>query len=133
MKIHAFRLRPGQDLKKSIQDHAKKNKFSAGFVITCVGSLSVVCVRMANEKETTVLSDKHEIVSLTGTLSETGCHLHIAVADRKGQTLGGHLMEGSLVFTTAELVLGQIQELEFSREIDPQTGFKELVVKTVST
>jgi hypothetical protein len=50
---------------------------------------------------------KHEIVSLVGTLALDGDHLHIAVSDSTGRTIGGHLMEGSLVYTTAEIAVGE--------------------------
>lgn len=34
-------------------------------------------------------------------------HLHITVADSSGRVLGGHLCAGSLVRTTAELVIAR--------------------------
>lgn len=45
MEIHAFRLTPGQDLKKSLLAYAKGAKLEAGCIVTCVGSLSKVRVR----------------------------------------------------------------------------------------
>ena len=39
MEIHAFRLTPGQDLKKSLVAYAKGEKLEAGCIVTCVGSL----------------------------------------------------------------------------------------------
>jgi hypothetical protein len=46
-----------------------------------------------------------EIVAVTATLSQDGSHLHLAVADHQGRTVGGHLAEGCTVRTTAEVVL----------------------------
>ena len=40
--------------------------------------------------------------------------------------IGGHLCASSLVRTTAELVIGQLPEWRFSRELDPATGYPEL-------
>jgi hypothetical protein len=48
---------------------------------------------------------KFEIVSLSGTLSSSGHHVHMSIADCDGNVFGGHLMEGCLVRTTAEIVL----------------------------
>lgn len=45
MEIHAFRLTPGQDLKKSLLAYAKGAKLEAGCIVTCVGSLSKVRAR----------------------------------------------------------------------------------------
>jgi|TARA_B110000305_G_scaffold99511_1_gene112142 hypothetical protein len=42
MEIHAFRLTPGQDLKKSLVAYAKGEKLEAGCIVTCVGSLKKV-------------------------------------------------------------------------------------------
>ena len=40
--------------------------------------------------------------------------------------IGSHLCAGSLVRTTAELVIGLLPEWRFSRELDPATGYAEL-------
>ena len=42
MEVHAFRLTPGQDLKKSLVAYAKGEKLEAGCIVTCVGSLKKV-------------------------------------------------------------------------------------------
>ena len=69
-----------------------------------------------------------EILSLSGTLSSDGAHLHIAVADSSGAVIGGHLCPGSFVRTTAELVIGLLPDWRFRRELDPATGYAELEI-----
>jgi predicted DNA-binding protein with PD1-like motif len=128
MKTYAFRLTPGQDLRKEIEAFASRENLHAGFVITCVGSLQQVNIRPANQQTPLTRTEKFEIVSLVGTLSPDGVHLHIALSDSLGNTIGGHLLEGNLIYTTAEIVLGEAESLRFSREIDPVTTFKELKV-----
>jgi len=68
-------------------------------------------------------------VALTGTLSQDGSHLHLAVADDQGRTVGGHLAEDCTVRTTAEVVVAADDRLVFAREHDPATGYDELVVR----
>jgi predicted DNA-binding protein with PD1-like motif len=85
-------------------------------------------LRYAGRSETTRLEQKLEIVSLVGTLSRHGCHLHIALADENGQVRGGHLMDQSRIYTTAEIVLGIIPGISFRRAPDPVTGYQELLV-----
>jgi uncharacterized protein len=68
-------------------------------------------------------------VSLVGTLTQDGAHLHVSLADRSGVTLGGHLLDGSAVYTTAEIVLAELPALAFAREHDPESGYDELVVR----
>ncbi|CAN0531674.1 unnamed protein product, partial [Ectocarpus sp. 8 AP-2014] len=75
---------------------------------------------------------RFEICSLVGTLSPEGLHLHASLADEKGALCGGHLVRAT-VHTTAEIVIGVASSLEFSREMDPRTGFKELVVSGPDT
>jgi len=65
---------------------------------------------------------------LIGTLSAGGMHLHISISDSVGKVLGGHLLEGCMIHTTAEIVLLESLDLKFTREEDAQTGYKELRV-----
>ena len=44
--------------------------------------------------------------------------------------IGGHLCAGSLVRTTAELVIGLLPEWRFRRELDPVTGYAELRISS---
>ena len=45
------------------------------------------------------------------------------------RTIGGHLGEGSIVHTTAEIVIAGLRDHRFSREPDAATGYRELVVR----
>ena len=73
-----------------------------------------------------------ELITLSGTLSPDGVHLHASVADAQGRMTGGHVMPGCIVRTTAEVVIALLPEWEFGREVDNQTGFKELVIRHAS-
>jgi uncharacterized protein len=129
MKTYALRLRPQQDLKQALEAFQREHALQASFVLTCVGSLRQAALRFANQPGTTLLEGKFEIVSLAGTFSPDGPHLHISISDHTGQTIGGHLQEGSLIFTTAEIVLGELEELSFGRPVDPETGYDELSIQ----
>ena len=101
----------------------------AGIILSLVGSLKVACLRLNDSREITT-SGPYEIVSATGTLSADGLHIHVSIANKKGDVIGGHLKKGCTVYTTAEVVIGHIIEDEFRREKDEQTGHKELIVGT---
>jgi predicted DNA-binding protein with PD1-like motif len=126
---YAFRLKPNQDLKKELQRFINEKQISAACVFTVVGSLISVNIRYANQEKYEMLKGHFEIVSLTGILSKNGSHLHISVSDSTGKTIGGHLGDESLIYTTAEIVLGIMPDYDFVREIDPTFGYKELVVR----
>ncbi len=126
---YVFRLKPGDDLRKSIQQFAVEHHIIAGWMVTCVGSLTDYNLRFANQSTPAAASGHFEIVSLTGTISENGSHLHISVSDSSGKTIGGHLLEGCKVYTTAEIVIQSSNELEFTREKDGTTPWEELQIK----
>lgn len=128
MKTHALRLRNGNDLKQSLDQLALEHGWSAACVQCCVGSLTKAVIRYANQEEAAVLEGHFEILSLNGTLSRDGSHLHICIADEQGNTIGGHLKEGSTVYTTAEIVLSILDAHTFRREIDLTTGYLELSI-----
>lgn len=131
MNVFALRLTPGQDLKKTLDAFTIETNLQAGFIVTCVGSLRKVVIRPADSKEPLFREQKFEIVSLTGTLSPDGSHLHIALSDSAGVTIGGHLLEGNLIYTTAEIIVGEAEGVLFRREQDAETGYKELTIKRI--
>ncbi|XP_016888998.1 uncharacterized protein LOC107988766 [Cynoglossus semilaevis] len=132
LQVHVVRLGPGQDLFGFLQAFVQERRLSAPFVLSCVGSVTKATLRLANATATDQdqvmhLSGPHEIVSLVGTLNPPP-HLHVCLSDAEGRTVGGHVLGPLEVFTTAEVVVGEAVELSFSRELDDQTGFAELVV-----
>ncbi|HMG92967.1 MAG TPA: PPC domain-containing DNA-binding protein [Chryseolinea sp.] len=131
IKGYAFRLQPHEDLKQSILQFAKTNALKAGAILSAVGSLEQYHIRFANQPEGTTGKGFFEIISLTGTFSESSCHLHICVADEKGQPFGGHLLDSNLIFTTAEIIAVSLDDLEFQRITDSTYNYKELVVSRI--
>ncbi len=129
MKVVPLRLTPGADLRLALEAWMGAQQEQAGCVISAVGSLSLAQLRLAGATQATAIRGELEILSLSGTLSPDGAHLHIAVADSQGAVIGGHLCAGSLVRTTAELVIGLLREWQFRRELDPATGYAELQIR----
>lgn len=129
MRTFALRLHPGQDLRVELEGFARANGLRSPFVLTCVGSLSRAALRPAGVPATIHVEGDLEILSLVGTLSEDGSHLHLTVGDAGCSVRGGHAQEGSIVRTTAEVVLGELDDLVFRRQVDPATGWDELVVE----
>lgn len=132
MQIHTFRLRPGEDLFQSIEKFVNENHIQAGCVLSGVGSLTTAVFRLANREEHTTFSGHFEIVSMTGTVSSLGSHLHLAISNRDGYTLGGHLVPGCKVYTTAEIVIAAFPHLVYSRQPCELSGYDELVVLPAS-
>jgi uncharacterized protein len=129
---HVFRLRPRQDFIEELMLWAKQKEIKAGAILSVVGSLRQIHLRYADETIGENQEGKFEIVSLVGTFSELKCHLHVSVSDGKGQTIGGHMLAGNLIYTTAEVVVGELDDLIFTRVKDEistgGSGWDELVV-----
>ena len=129
MKTHAFRLHRGDDLLLSIRDYAAAHNIRAAAIVSGVGCVTQAIIRDASGVTTHALTGRHEIVSMTGTVSCSRTHLHIALADERMQVAGGHLCEGTIVNTTCEVVLLELDGVTFSKEFDPETGYNELSIR----
>jgi len=130
-EAHILRLHPGEDPKVELMKYVQAHKLKAASVVSAVGSLKVTFLRYANQKNAVKLDGFREVLSLSGSLgSSSGSHLHLSVSDSQGLTLGGHLVEGSQVYTTLEIVLLAYPELEFARVLDPKTTYEELSIST---
>jgi uncharacterized protein len=129
MPLLPLRLSPGTDLRHALEALPLSHGTDSAFVVAGIGSLVQVSIRYADATETTVLAGPLEIVSLSGSLSAAGAHLHVSVSDAAGRVVGGHLGQGSTVRTTAEVLLVLLPSGTLSREHDAATGFNELVVQ----
>ena len=128
LHTHALRLTPGQDLKKEITDFVREKNIEAGWIVTALGSLTDFHIRFANQKSGEKATGHFEILSLSGTLSIHGSHIHICIADENGKTIGGHLLDDNIIYTTAEIIIQQSDKHIFLREPDSITSFKELII-----
>lgn len=129
MKAHTFRLKPAQDLFDSIEEFAQQNNIQAGCVLSSVGSLTHATLRLANRSHYNEYEGHFEIVSMTGTVSIHGSHIHVAISDGDGVTIGGHLVSGCKIYTTAEIVIAEFEDVVYKRELlENDSGYEELVV-----
>jgi predicted DNA-binding protein with PD1-like motif len=123
-----IRLHPGQDLRGALEALLGAHGEQAGFVVTGIGSLSVATLRFAGARTATALHGDLEIISLAGSLSVDGAHLHMAVSDAQGRVTGGHVGPGCIVRTTAEILVSFLPGRRFTRPTDAGTGYPELDV-----
>ncbi len=129
MKAYTFRLKPGEDLFDSIEAFVVENKIEAGCVLSAVGSLTHATLRLANRSHYNEYDGHFEIVSMTGTVSTNGSHIHVSISDGDGVTIGGHLVSGCKIYTTAEIVLAVFEDVIYKRELlENDSGYEELVI-----
>ena len=131
MQNYTFRLSPGQDLFDSLQAFVMKKQVQAGCILSGVGSLRHATLRLADREYNSEYEGPFEIVSITGTLSVHGSHLHISISDGDGTTIGGHFESGCKIYTTAEIVIAVFNDVIYRRELAPDSGYEELTVYDV--
>ncbi|ELW9448157.1 DNA-binding protein [Burkholderia cenocepacia] len=129
MQAHPLRLSPGDDLRGALEAALHRHEAHAAFVIQGIGSLSVAQLRFAGVDQPTELRGDLEILTLAGSVSPDGAHLHMSISDADGRVTGGHVARGCVVRTTAEILLALLPAYRFSREPDAGTGFNELVIR----
>lgn len=131
MTLHSVRLHRGADLLLSIKELATEKHIKAGVVLSAVGCVLKARLRDASGVNIRDIDEHCEIVSLNGTVSEKRCHLHLALSKEDLSTIGGHMVEGCIINTTCELVIGELSGQQIDVEFDEETGYKELIFKGI--
>lgn len=121
-----LRLPPGVDLRRALEEAAAGFAPEGCFVVSGIGSLQDAQLRLAACDASTGFDGPWEILSLAGTLTRDGAHLHIALSGGQGQVVGGHLVHGNRVRTTAEVLLCRPAGWMLGRGPDAATGYHEL-------
>ena len=129
MKTQVFRLHPGDDLRLSLARYAREKGIGAAVILSCVGSLTHVRLRDASGVTIRDTEGDHEIVSATGTVSRERLHIHVSLSREDLSVIGGHLAEGCIIKTTAEIVLLEMEDVAFGKVFDAATGYHELDIR----
>lgn len=129
-KMVFLRLLKGDDLAESLKKQAEANGIRTGFFIM-IGSLKHAALGYYREGkyETVRLDGPLEIASCTGNVAvdeegEVVIHAHIVVSNERCEAFGGHLMKGSEVGATVELVMIEALGVEVQRVYDEKTRLK---------
>ena len=109
MRALPLKLGPGSDLRRSLEQLAIEQN-AAGFVLGVVGNLSQAAFQCPGRPQPSVLQGDLEIITLNGTVSPQGVHLHLSLSDGDCQVWGGHLEHGTLVLKGADLLVGFLTE-----------------------
>lgn len=125
-QVHVLRILPGEDVRTTLEKWCSDRTMEAAAIVSSVGSVSKAKIRFAGRTEGTLVEGDLEVCALSGTLSRYGMHLHISVADADGRTIGGHLLAGTVVRTTLEIVVQEVGGLRLLRKQDDRTGYLEL-------
>lgn len=129
METLVLRLKPGEDLRGALEAVLAQQAMSGAFVLAGIGSLSQAVIRCAGIAEADGHREDLELLTLSGSLSAQGAHLHATLARADGSVFGGHVAPGCIVRTTAELLVGLLPQWTLERAMDEATGYAELVAR----
>jgi predicted DNA-binding protein with PD1-like motif len=141
--VWVARLPPGADILASLVQIAEKENIAAGLIISGAGSLSQVTLRnvrlfpdklpiVDRNRIYTPKKEPMEMLALSGNIARKDgkvfIHGHITVSSglSDGMAYGGHLIEGCIVLTTAEVAIAAVTGIQMKRNIDPETQVPEL-------
>jgi len=146
-RIISARLLAGSDLLQGIVEVAKRYRLRAGAIQVAFGSLGKAVIRWEElnpegkrgtrrsapktlEGPVTLLCGQGKVgVPLEG---DPVIHMHGVVSDTKGQVWGSHFFpEENPVFSTLEVVIQEIQGVEFVLMHDPQTDSQLLRARRI--
>ena len=105
MRAVPLHLEAGSDVRRSLEQLALEHN-AGGCVLSVVGNLSQAAFACPGKSAPTVLAGELEIITLQGTISPDGVHLHLSFSDASCQVWGGHLEPGTLVLRGADLLVG---------------------------
>ena len=138
-RVLVARLKPGSDLLLSIRDFVTKEEMKAGVILSGVGLLKKARIRNCKVlPEEYPITDSNrsymsfemplEILGLSGNVSEVDgkpwVHAHVTlsgVKEEKNIVVGGHLIEGCVVFGFAEIIVMQLEDIEMAKKLDDET------------
>ena len=106
-----YKLSSGVDIFNSLNELNKYDN-SISFLISAVGDLSKVSFKCPSNDKSIILEKKLEIISLSGYIRQDESHLHISVSDENCSVFGGHLLPGSIVLKSLDVLIGVTPYLE---------------------
>ena len=131
-RVIAVRLKPGTDVLLGLQEACERNGINNGVILSAIGSLQDphFCnpVELPTKAgygygETLHLTGPIELTNASGIIchddqGNTNLHVHMTVTDRHGNAHGGHLVEGTKVLLTVDVILAEIEGLVMGRKFD---------------
>lgn len=135
-RVIAVRLRPGTDVLLGLTEACKRNNLNNGVILSAIGSLDGVKYCNPVELDTKAGYGYGEVLHLTGPIEltsaagiichddegNTNLHVHVSLSDRYGTAHGGHLVEGTKVLLTVDVIMAEIDGLVMGRKFNEELG-----------
>jgi predicted DNA-binding protein with PD1-like motif len=143
-RVVALHMDPGTDLLKGLQATIESQGLRSAVILSGVGSLRSAVLRnvrgipgrfpITDADRVFIAKDEiMELLSLTGNVAvrhdgQVVVHGHLVISSGRedGLAYGGHLVEGSIVFSTMEIILAEITGVSLTRSLHAITRAAEL-------
>ena len=133
-RVDALRLKPGTDVLLGLEEACKRSGINNGVILSAIGSLDSPHFCDVVELPTKAGYGYGEVLHLTGPIEltnasgiichddegNTNLHVHMTVTDRHGNAHGGHLVEGTKVLLTVDVIIAEIEGLVMGRKFDEE-------------
>ncbi len=111
MEYYFYNFASGVDVYDSLNELHKYHN-STSFLISAVGDLSKASFKCPSYDKPAIFEKKLEIITLSGYIRSTESHVHISVSDEKCSVFGGHLLSGTTVLKSLDVLIGVIPNLK---------------------
>ena len=133
-RVVALRLKPGTDVLLGLEEACKRSGINNGVILSAIGSLDSPRFCDVVEVPTKAGYGYGEVLHLTGPIEltnasgiichddegNTNLHVHMTLTDRHGNAHGGHLVEGTKVLLTVDVIIAEIEGLVMGRKFDEE-------------
>lgn len=144
-RVIVGRIPRGVDLITGIKQICNEHNVKHGYIPMCIGSLITGRIIYAIPGENAPIGFVYsnpvdiegplELLYAQGLIGqedtgELSVHIHMLVSDPNMRVFGGHTIEGgNIVAATGEIIIHELDEAEFIRQFDEQTGFRLFKIK----
>jgi predicted DNA-binding protein with PD1-like motif len=143
-RVIVARVKPGSDLLRSLQKIAAEEGITSGVIVSGVGLLRQARLRNCKslpeeypitDGNRTFLSFEKplEILSISGNVTlaegEPLVHAHLTLSSVEGDeitVIGGHLIEGCVIFGFSEFAILELEGVEMVKRFDEETRTLQL-------
>ncbi len=134
-RIIAVRLKPGTDVLPGLEEACRRAGINNGVILSIIGSLAEVrfCdpIEIAGKRarygygDPLQLEGPIELTSASGIICHddagvTNLHVHVTLSDKDGNAYGGHLVNGTKVLLTTDVVIAEIEGVVMARKFDEE-------------
>merc|ERR1711959_12749 len=129
-RMHVLVIPPGEDIIAVMLKHVHENNVQAAVVMSAVGVISSVTMRMAHSDKTNPagfgirtfrgIHQKYQLAHVGGCISSAGSRLSVVLGDKVGETFSGQVLSNFISYESVEVVLMEVGGVNFYRQPMPQ-------------